>query len=372
MPLPSDVRHRLLAGAALVLVCLVWGSTFGVVKASVAVVPTMTFLALRFLLAAVALAFVFRRDIALNWSRLALPGALAGFWLFAGYALQTVGLEYTQASRAGFITGMSVVLVPILSAAVAKEKPTRWALFGVGLAFAGLVFLFILPGLEAAAGGGAAGAGASSAGGTASGAGASVAGASGAEAIAAGLAGPLARDNRLLGDGLVLACAGAFATHITLVGLYAKRVARTYREAGAFASLQVMVAALCYLLVTLVTAVSGGRAAVLGPSPAPLPAWLWGSLALTGLVATAGAFLIQTAAQRLTPPTHTALILATEPVFAALFGWLILGERLGAWAWLGCLLILAGMLVPEVPGLMAGRPEAGGSVAGRATKDRTQ
>ena len=76
---------------------------------------------------------------------------------------------------------------------------------------------------------------------------------------------------------------------------------------------------------------------------------------MTALLATAGAFLAQTAAQRFTPPTHTALIFATEPVFAALFGWLLLGERLGAWGLAGCGLILAGMLVAELPATLGSR-----------------
>lgn len=318
----------------LVLVCVVWGATFVTVKEAVADAHPVTFLALRFALAFVALGSLFARDVVRNWRRLARPGAILGFWLWAGYAFQTAGLRYTQASRAGFITGLSVVIVPVLSSVLLKARPSARALAGVALALVGLAFLFLVP----------------------TGAAPFRAGPAAASAVAAGTAAAgsvLARlsavPTALTGDLLVLGGAMAFAFHVTLLGKYSAERTGSYREVGALATLQTGAAALGYL------AWMGARSWWASPNgtPVTLAALLTPKLAaavvITGLLASAGAILVQTAAQRHTPPTHTALIFASEPVFAAFFGWLLLGERFGAWGGLGCLLILAGMVVAEWP-----------------------
>ena len=287
--------------------------------------PTMTFLALRFTLAFVVLAVFFRRDLAANWRSLLGPGLVIGLWLFGAYSFQTIGLAFTQASRAGFITGLSVVLVPVLEGLVTERRPPRRALAGVGFALLGLVFLFVVPALTASAPPG----------------------------------GPSVAAQRL-GDGLVLACAIGFAGHIVSTGRYSSTQVRNYGEAGALAAIQIGVAAAGYVLVCAAQATLGGvgLAELLPPGATlshPFSPSTAGAVVMTALLATAGAFLAQTAAQRFTPPTHTALIFATEPVFAAIFGWLLLGERLGAWGLAGCGLILAGMLVAELPAALGSR-----------------
>lgn len=321
-PGPEPARRRLVADLALLLVCLVWGSTFVIVKEAVAEVPTMTFLALRFTLATLALAIVFGRDVVAGWRRLAGPGVLVGLFLWSGYTFQTIGLQFTEASRAGFITGLAVVLVPAVSAVLLKERPSAQAMAGVGLALGGLALMFLVPSLPAAGGLGAT---------------------SGPEPAAA---------SRMVGDFLVLGCAVCFALHIVSLGRASSTRARTAREAGALATIQVGAATLGYLAAVAVEGIRGGSARILpysGEAGALLaPSFIW-ALVITGLLATAGAFLVQTAAQRHTSATHTALIFASEPVFAALFGWLWLGERLVGWPLVGCLLILAGMVVAELP-----------------------
>jgi len=336
VPISAPARRRLFADGALLLTAVVWGSTFVIVKAAVAELPLMTFLALRFTLAFATLAIVFRRDLAANWRRLTGPGLVMGLCLFTGFALQTTGLQFTQASRAGFITGLSVVFVPVLEAAITRKWPPTRAFAGVTLALAGLVLLFIVPALAQAV--------------------------TPVEALQSGaVTGPT---GRLLGDLLVLACALAFGCHIASTGHYASTRTRTYGEAGALAAVQLGVAALGYLAICAVQSTRGGAGiATLLPDGAtwahPFSLGTAAAIVMTGLLATAGAFLTQTAAQRLTPPTHTALIFATEPVFAAFFGRLALGERLGPWGLGGCLLILAGMLVAELPGRGTEKPAAG-------------
>ena len=290
--------RQLRADLALLMVTLIWGATFVMVKGAVAGFPVFAFLAVRFLLASLALlplvatrvrsASSGKRSRATHeasWRHLR-AGVIVGLLLFAGYALQTIGLRYTTASKAGFITGLSVAIVPVLSALLLRRAPDRLAILGVALATLGLALLSLGDDLTV---------------------------------------------NR--GDLFVLGCALAFASHIVAVGAFAPRM-----DALTLAFFQIATVALVSGLTSL---------AVERPWPA-MPGHVLFAAAFTGVLATSLAFAVQTAAQRFTSPTHTALIFAAEPVFAALFGYLLAGERLGSRGLMGCALILAGMIVAEL------------------------
>jgi drug/metabolite transporter (DMT)-like permease len=280
---------------ALVAVTAVWGSTFVVVRDAVAQIPPFTFIAYRFLAAAALLAALRPRLVALQGRvepGLPLAGMVAGLALFAGYGFQTVGLQYTTASNAGFITGLAVVLTPLFGAVLLRQPPGRWPALGALLAAVGLALLSLQQ-LEVRR-----------------------------------------------GDALVLGCAVAFAVHILLLGSYAPRF-DSYRLA-------------VWQLATI-GALALAWAAVSGDLAVPGSAGVWAALAITAVAASAGAFLVQTRAQREVSPTRTAVILTMEPVFAGLFGFLLAGERLPARGWSGAGLILAGMLVAEL-GRPAGTP----------------
>lgn len=293
-------RRALLADAALLGNALIWGATFVLVKEAVAQVGVFTFLSLRFATGAILLTAAARAGRT-GVSRGALAaGALIGLFLFGGYALQTLGLKWTSASKAGFITGLSVVLVPILSSLLLRRTPHRSALFGVAMATLGLALLTQLD--------------------------------------AALLAGGEFGLNQ--GDLLVLVGAVAFALHIVAVGRFAPE-----HPTRSLAAAQVATVA----LVSLPLAAGEG-------TTWPLPAYVWGAAAFTGVLATGLAFLVQTAAQRHASPTHTALLFAMEPVFAALFGILLASETLAPVQILGCGLILAGIVTGELPAALRGRP----------------
>ena len=310
-------RHQLTADASLLFVTAVWGATFVMVQDAVTDFPVFAFLAMRFALAALVLLPFFLRsreslqprafdasngaagdkvrsnDFSRSGERLAtkvattnwLPGVLVGLALFAGYAFQTFGLRETTPAKAGFITGLSVVLVPLGQAIFLRRPPRRNSIVGVGLATMGLALLSLQADLS------------------------------------------ISR-----GDLLVLSCAVAFAAHILLVGRYAPDW-QPLRLA----------------LVQIVTvAVLSSVAALLLERPIGWPPGnVWFAAAFTGLLATALAFFVQSRAQQATSPTHTALIFAAEPVFAGLFSFLLIGEVLGPRQILGSALIVAGMLVSE-------------------------
>jgi drug/metabolite transporter (DMT)-like permease len=299
--MPAHTR-QIVADAALLLVTLIWGSTFVMVKDAVAAYPVFGFLGIRFAFAALALLplILLRYRQGLQPAQAAGTGAasgsllgrasafaplLVGGALFAGYGFQTSGLRLTTPAHAGFITGLSVVLVPLAVAILWRQAPGLGVWLGAGFATLGLALLSWQPGQPLNA-----------------------------------------------GDVLVFGCALAFAAHILLTGRFATRMDPLWLTFGQIFT----VAVLC------------GIASLLWETrPALTPAVL-GAAVFTGLLATSAAFGVQTLAQRFTTPTHTALIFSAEPVFAALFSFLLIGEALGMRQLAGCGLILAGMLAAEL------------------------
>lgn len=301
-------RRRLVADLLLVVVCFFWGSTFVLVKEAVALVPVTPFLAIRFLLSGLVLCAIFARRLPRLDRKTLAAGVLLGGVLFVAYGLQTFGLQRTSAANAGFITGLSVVLVPLLSALVFGVRPGPGAWAGAALATAGLYAL---------SSGGA----------------------------AAGEAGAASGFNA--GDLLVLGCAFGFAWHILLTGRFARAFDPTL-----IATVQVVTTGLC-----------GAAAACAweGGIPLALPRVVWWAVLVTALFATVFAFLVQTVAQRFTSPTRTALIFAMEPVFAALFAWLYAGEPMTRWGLAGGGLVVIGMVASELAPERAGDPAPPGA-----------
>ena len=278
-----------MADALLLLVTFVWGSTFVMVKKAVTDTPVYLFLTMRFALAALALGIVSSRRLRpMSW-RQVVPGVLVGVTLFAGYAFQTAGLRFTASAKAGFITGLSVVIVPILSATLLRRWPTKQAVLGVVLSATGLGLL------------------------------------------------SLDRNFRIGdGDALVLCGAVSFALHIIAVGAFASKSDPLW-----LATIQVTT-------VAVLSAIFAAASGELQPLRASLSPQTWFAAAFTGVFATAIAFAIQNSAQRHTSPTHTALVFAAEPVFAGLFGVLVAGEQLSRRMVAGGFLIVAGMICGEI------------------------
>ncbi len=295
--------RRIVAELGLIGVTAVWGWTFVLVKDAVALYPTMPFLALRFTLAAVVLAplAICRRPRQSSspglahmagWGKTLRGGVIMGVFLGAGYIFQTLGLERTSSSNAGFITGMFVVLTPLLQAFLWRRSPGSRAVIGVALATPGL---FLLSG-----GGG---------------------------------------QLQPLGDGLVFLCALTFAAHILATGRYAP-----HRDVFRLTLVQVTTVAVMTVLLSLILAGTGWLDR---PLALPHQPEVWVALGITAVLASAAGFLVQTYAQRHAAPTETALILTFEPVFAGLFGFVLAGDRWGGAGWAGAAMILAGMMYSE-------------------------
>jgi len=269
-------------------IVIIWGSTFAIIKGVIDQIPTFTFLAYRFLLAVLILYLIFWKRIKENIDKTILKkGSLIGIFLFMGYAFQTVGLKYTTATKAGFITGLSVVLVPIISHFFIKEKINRNSVIGVILAFIGLWFLNYSSSFSFN-----------------------------------------------FGDFLVLLCAVSFALHIISVGLYAKKVD--------YIPLVIVQLATVFVSCLLIAIIFERPAFHLSYSFD-----IWWAIILTGIFATALAFYMQNRFQRYSTATKTAIIFSGEPIFAAVFAYLLLGEKVGLIAWIGGLLIIFGMIISQ-------------------------
>jgi drug/metabolite transporter (DMT)-like permease len=276
-----------IADLSLLMVTAIWGTTFVIVKNAIEQITPMYFLALRFTVAALVLAIFpgTMRGLKGHWQKAMAPGLM----LALAYALQTYGLLYTTASRAGFITGLSVILVPVMYSVFRRVRPGAHVMAGALVSTLGLALM------------------------------------SGSSSI------PLNA-----GDIMVLGCAFGFALQIILVGQMAKSVPPLSLTLGMLAT-----AALLFW--------PGALQELFYHGTAPVPSLSVLSAALaTAVFATSLAFYLQCKMQRFTTPSHTALIFSAEPVFAALFAFLLAGEVVGRAGVVGGGLIVSGILLVEI------------------------
>jgi drug/metabolite transporter (DMT)-like permease len=305
-PVEHSRSNPLVADLALLAVAMVWGATFVMVKDALASIRPFAFLAVRFTIAFCLLLPAAARAIKHGGRRQVRRGMTIGWWLFAGYGLQTTGLQWTTAGNAAFITGLSVVFVPLFGAALKRRLPTRADLLGAVSAATGLALLTLAGGLRP---------------------------------------GP--------GDLAVLGCAACFAMHIISVGNVG---AANRSEATAIAAVQIGTTALLAAAASLLFEHEYWSAAAPTQWASLLQPEVVLAIAVTAVFATAGAFLVQNLAQRHTSATHTALIFSTEPAFGAIFAWLLAGEALGPRAAVGGTLILAGIVIAELGSIRNGVP----------------
>jgi|SRR5215470_7001357 len=285
------MSRSLRAHLLLTAVVFIWGATFVLIKDALRDVSPLLFNFIRMSVAFVCLSIVYRAHWKNLTRRAVASGAVVGLCLAVGYQFQTAGLHLTTPSKSAFITGLLVVLVPLLST-IPFLRPEgvhapRWnAYLGALIAFAGIVLL------TTPANGG------------------------------------LDFSSINAGDVLTLGCAVGFALHVLALAHTLPRVPYTQ-----LALLQI---GFCALFM-----------AVSGPLlEHPYIRWtprVVLALLIAALLATAAAFTVQSWAQQFLPATHTALILALEPVFAWITSFVVLGERLGLRASLGAFLILAGI-----------------------------
>jgi drug/metabolite transporter (DMT)-like permease len=290
----------------LLLVVMMWGSTFFVVHDATKHWNPIAFVALRFALASAALLPwalpSLRRWTRADWQ----AGLILGLLLTAGYITQTIGISLTTASRSGFITGLNVVMVPLLGSLLWRTRVRGQVWLGVALAVAGLLVLS----LDQAEG---------------------------------------SARSSWWGDGLVLICAVTFAGHILAVGRWSKGRS---------------LVAINFIQMATVAVLSAAASLLFEDVTAAPSADVWWAAAYLGVICTALLLAIQIVAQRYASPTHTAMIFVLEPVFAAMFAAMFGGERLTSWLIWGGLLMLLGIVLAELPALGRSRSTLEQSVEG--------
>lgn len=287
---PTDRRTRLLATGLLVALTAVWGSTFFLIRDLVETVPPLDFLAVRFDLAAVLMVVLFWRPLRALGRHEWLTGATLGGLYGVAQVLQTIGLTRTDASVSGFITGLYVVLTPLLGAVLLRERVGRATWLAVVLSTAGLAVLSL--------------------------------------------------NGVVLGSGeaLTLACAAVYALHILGLG----RWSTTTHATGMSAVQMLVIAAICS-----VGAVPGGLTWPQGPGQ-------WASVVYMATAAGVLALWAQTWAQARLTATRSAIVMTLEPVFAAFFAVLLGGESLTARMVVGGVLVVTAMYVVELAGRRTG------------------
>lgn len=288
------MNNRVTADIGLLLIALVWGSTFGVTKAALAAVDPMWFLFIRFAAATACLVPVYvarrlhrRRSLTNTTPGLRQsirPGVLLGLVFAVGYIAQTEGLRLTSATASGFITGMNVVFVAIMHALLTRRLPPPRSQIGVLLATTGLLTITVSQGFT------------------------------------------LGR-----GDLITLVCAVFFGLHIVATERYTHQV-----DPVAVVLVQTALIA----LITLVLSSARGVSVRLSDAPASA---IWAAL-YCGVFATSLALVVQTVAQRVTSAIETAIAYSMEPVFSALFAFALFGEDPGIKTLIGGVMILAGII----------------------------
>lgn len=263
----------------LVLVTLIWGSTFAIIKETIETVPVPILLAVRFSLAASVLLWVRPERKTL------LPGLILGVLSFAGYATQSVGMLTTTASKAAFITGLSVIFTPIVGAIWLHQRVPLRVWLAALLALAGLGLMTLTP-----------------------------------------------HEGLVVGDLWVLGTALVYALYIVYLGEIA-----AHHKPIVLTSLQIVVVAV----------LSWGWAVPDLHVLKDLSLSALAALLYLAIFATALVLWLQALAQRVVPAYAAALIFALEPVFAALFAYFLLGETLSPQGWLGGALVVLAMIIGE-------------------------
>ncbi len=283
-------KHKLLAELGLLYAAIIWGATFYIVKGAIGQIDPIVLVGYRFALAGILLGIylvITRRALFVGLK----DGLILGIILWALYIPQTIGLKYTSAANSGFITGLFVVIVPILAYFFFRKKPSFWEGVALLISLAGLWFL------------------------------------------TGGVHG------MNFGDVITLLAAFFYALHLLYCDKYAKAgsdpVVISFQQFMLVGILSFATAAIFGLPMS-----AGNRSAML-------------TVLFLALVPTLSAFLIQLYAQKLTSPFRVSLIFTLEPVFAAIFAWTLGGEEFVIRSAAGGLLIFVAMIVAELPAVGA-------------------
>lgn len=285
--------------AILILVTLLWGATFVVVKEALNDISSMAFIAIRFIIAGIILLpFMLKKKFSKETT---FAGILLGFLLFMGFATQTVGLKFTSATKSGFLTGTAVIMIPLLQIIIEKRSPTKGVIIGTILVLIGVSFL-----------------------------------SSGGSSIL-----NLFQDistNFNIGDGLTLICALFFALYIIYLDVETSKY-----DFWMLLFLQIITTAVLSFIFLFIFSTAKLESIEINWTKNLISAIIYTSIFAT-LITTA----LQTKYQKNVTPAKAGIIFSFEPIWAALFAFFLLGEKITNFGYLGAGLIILGLVVSEL------------------------
>lgn len=279
-------KKSVYADLSLLIVAVIWGSGFVVTKNALDLMSPFYIMFFRFIIAAVTLTLFSLKRLKNTTKADFKAGIIVGFFMFLGFAFQTVGLKYTTAGVQAFITASNVVMVPFLYWFISKRKPDNYEMFGAFLCFIGIGVLSLNDSLRIG-----------------------------------------------LGEFLTLFCAVGYALQIVSVGHFAKNV-----DPFVLSVVQLYFAAFISLIIAL----------FFEPRPEMITMDMMIPITYLGVFSSMLAFLIQNLAQVHTSSTHAAIILSLEAVFGSIFSIILLNDPVNAKFFIGCGAILISVLVSEV------------------------
>lgn len=280
-------KYRYAADGTLLMTTIFWGLGFVFTKNGLDHLTPMMLMAIRFVFSAVGLAIIFGKRLQEISRKELLGGSLIGVFLFLGFTAQTIGLIYTTASKNAFITGTTVVIVPILAMIIFRKFLGWHVIIAAIMAVVGLGLLTVEDGT-------------------------------------------LSSIN--IGDWLTLLCAFFYACQVILISIFVPK-----SDPIILSVIQITSCAVLFVVSAL----------IFEPIPESLSAeGLWAILYLA-VFSTVFAFIMQNMAQKYVPPSHAALILSLEGVFGTFFAYLFLGEILTKQMLFGCALLLLAILIAE-------------------------
>lgn len=294
-------ESRFLGEIIIFTITLLWGSTFVIVKQSLNDISSLLYVAIRFSIAALILFPIYQWKRNKKEKFIIWPGVFLGVWLFLGFAVQTMGLKLTTATKSGFITGIFVVLIPFFQIFIEKKKPSKGTIIGICLVFLGLIFL-----------------------------------SSGGSSIFEFLS--LIGNDFNFGDFLTFLCAIFFAVHVVYIDKFSKENSIL----SLLFSQLITVAVLSFLFVFVFSASS------IEPVRIELNSYLIFSLLFTAIIATLVNIGLQTKYQKTVTPSKAGIIYSFEPLFSAFLAYLILNEKIGKFGYIGSALIFSGLIVSEI------------------------
>ena len=287
--------------AALLTATLIWGATFTIIKNALHDVSPLIFISLRFSFAALLLLpFLFRALKNINKSLL-LGGTLLGIFYFLGFSTQTVGLNYTSATKSGFITGTFVLFTPVLQIILERKPPSKGSIIGIILVMAGLIFL---------------------------------------SSTGTSLLSVFSEigEGFNIGDFFTLLCAFFFSLYVVYLDIISKKF--DYKP---LVFLQIAVTGICGIIFAVILSFFG-----LETPHLELTANLVFAVGYTSILATIITTILMTKFQKLILPARAGIIYSLEPIFAALVAFFVLREKISNFGFIGGALIFSGLLVSEL------------------------